>query len=173
MRAAGRLLLSRGGGGGRRCLAPPATSIHRTIISSRRVSSSSSSISTGAATDAAAAAAATAAAAVPGAIWLPLPRLAPHMTTGRVQAWLKANGEAVACYEVIAEVASGNLVEAAHRVGRFAGEVPLLLEAQEEGFVARILRPVEKEKEKGGLLLRVGTPIAVLCEEEEEVRGGF
>lgn len=76
--------------------------------------------------------AAAAAAAAPHAIWLPMPHLAPHMTTGRVHAWLKAEGDVITCYDVIAELASDNLVEGAHRVGRFEGEVTLLLEAQEE-----------------------------------------
>jgi hypothetical protein len=74
----------------------------------------------------------------------------------------------VACYEVIAELASGNLVEAAHRVGRFEGEVTLLLEAQEEGYLARVLRPATAV-EGAGAMIPVGTPIAVLCEEEDEV----
>lgn len=107
--------------------------------------------------------AAAAAAAAPHAIWLPMPHLAPHMTTGRVHAWLKAEGDVITCYDVIAELASDNLVEGAHRVGRFEGEVTLLLEAQEEGMLARVLQPAGPE------LVGVGAPIAVLCEEGDEV----
>lgn len=88
------------------------------------------------------------------------------MTIGRVHAWLKREGEGVACYEVIAEVASDNLVEPAHRVGRFAGEVTLLLEAQEDGYLARVLCPA------GPAVMGVGAPVAVLCEEEDEVCDG-
>ena len=39
----------------------------------------------------------------------------------------------------------------------------MLLESQEEGYLARIYEREAKQT------LRVGTPIAVLCEEEDEV----
>lgn len=97
----GRLLLRRSGiGGGRWPTSPPLVVADGSRSTNNIIARRHSSTSTSSSNNSAARAAADAAAAVPGAIWLPLPRLAPHMTTGRVQAWLKGEGEAVACYEV-------------------------------------------------------------------------
>ena len=92
---------------------------------------------------------------------VPLPKLAPHMTSGKVR-WLKAEGEAFACYDIIAEISTSTLVEEANREGKFKGEVTLLLEAQEDGFLAHIFQHEPKD-------LPVGTPVGVLCEEEDEL----
>lgn len=70
----------------------------------------------------------------------------------------------MACYDVMAELASDDLVEGAHRVGLFEGEVVLLLESQEDGYLARVLRPA------GPDVVGVGAPVAVLCEQADEVR---
>ncbi len=96
------------------------------------------------------------------AIYVPLPKLAPHMTSGKVK-WLKAEGEAFACYDLLAEISSSTLVEEAHRVGQFLGEVTLVLEAQEDGVLAKVFKADPDES------LPVGTPIAALCEEQDEV----
>lgn len=93
---------------------------------------------------------------------VPLPKLAPHMTSGKVR-WLKAEGEAFACYDIIAEVSTSTLVEEAYREGKFKGEVTLLLEAQEDGYLARIFQH-DPTKD-----MPVGTPVGVLCEEEDEL----
>ena len=93
---------------------------------------------------------------------VPLPKLAPHMTSGKVR-WLKAEGEAYACYDIIAEISTSTLVEEAYREGKFKGEVTLLLEAQEDGYLARIFQHDPTQD------MPVGTLVGVLCEEEDEL----
>lgn len=100
----------------------------------------------------------------------PSPSPSPHQPTNQPTKPIPPpqKRDPVACYEVIAEVATDSLVEPENRVGKFAGEVALLLEAQEDGFVARVLQPAGGAP---GAVVKVGAPVAVLCEEEEEVGG--
>ncbi|GAB5032376.1 branched-chain alpha-keto acid dehydrogenase subunit e2 [Nannochloropsis oceanica] len=84
------------------------------------------------------------------------------MTSGKVR-WLKAEGEAFACYDIIAEVSTSTLVEEAYRDGKFKGEVTLLIEAQEDGYLARIFQHDHTND------IPVGTPVGVLCEEINEL----
>ena len=93
---------------------------------------------------------------------VPLPKLAPYMTSGKVR-WLKAEGEAFACYDIIAEISTSTLVEEAYREGKFKGEVTLLLEAQEDGYLACIFQHDPTQD------MPVGTPVGVLCEDEDEL----
>lgn len=95
-------------------------------------------------------------------VLIPLPKLAPHMKSGRIN-WLKAPGEAFLCYDIVAEVTTSTLVEEAHREGEFAGEVTLLLEAQEDGYLACTFHSDPSKT------LPVGTLIGILCEEEAEL----
>jgi hypothetical protein len=84
------------------------------------------------------------------------------MSSGKVR-WLKKEGESYSCYDLVAEISSHNLVEEAYRVGQYAGEVTLVLEAQEDGVLAKVFKADPNEQ------MAVGTPVAVLCEEEDEV----
>ncbi len=73
--------------------------------------------------------------------------------------WRVAEGQRFAEFDVICEVATDNLTEAGYRMGPFAGTVTLLVEAQEEGYVHRLL--VQE-----GQKVPVGRPIAVVCDHE-------
>jgi hypothetical protein len=90
---------------------------------------------------------------------LPMPSLSHTMTSGRVTKWLKAPGDVISIYDIIAEVTTDSLVEEAYKVDDFAGSVTLLLESQEEAVLAAVLVPVGQE-------VKIGAPIAVLCEED-------
>jgi pyruvate/2-oxoglutarate dehydrogenase complex dihydrolipoamide acyltransferase (E2) component len=59
----------------------------------------------------------------------------------------------------VLEVETETLVEDAYRLDDFAGKVTLLIEANEEAWLAKQLVPEGSE-------LPVGTPIALLCEEQ-------
>eukprot|EP00199_Chlamydomonas_sp_CCMP681_P005054 CAMPEP_0119104492 /NCGR_PEP_ID=MMETSP1180-20130426/2693_1 /TAXON_ID=3052 ORGANISM="Chlamydomonas cf sp, Strain CCMP681" /NCGR_SAMPLE_ID=MMETSP1180 /ASSEMBLY_ACC=CAM_ASM_000741 /LENGTH=130 /DNA_ID=CAMNT_0007089267 /DNA_START=150 /DNA_END=542 /DNA_ORIENTATION=- len=84
------------------------------------------------------------------------------MTQGRLVKWLKAPGERVGLYDVLCEVSTEEIAEKEFRVGDFAGVVTLVVEAHDEGFMAAHLHAAGEQ-------LQVGVPIAVLCEEEEQV----
>ena len=91
-----------------------------------------------------------------------LPNL--HQVGGRITNWLKKEGEAIECYELLLEVTTDTLTEEANKVDkRFTGDVTLVIESHEGGYLAKLLKD-----EKAGHL-PVGTPIAILCEEETEV----
>ena len=59
---------------------------------------------------------------------VPLPKLSPHMSNGKISKWLKKPGDEIAMYDVIFEVDTENLSEDAYKVGDFAGTVTMLVE---------------------------------------------
>lgn len=91
-----------------------------------------------------------------------MPSLSHAMQSGRISRWLKAPGELVSVYDILAEVTTDNLVEEAYRLDDFAGAVTLLLESQEEAYLAAVLVPDGQE-------VPIGTPVAILCEDESDV----
>ncbi|KXZ45833.1 hypothetical protein GPECTOR_50g627 [Gonium pectorale] len=84
------------------------------------------------------------------------------MTSGRITKWHVTEGAAVSMYDVLMTVETESLVEEAFKVDQFAGTVALLVESQEEGFVAGLLAAEGDE-------VPVGRPVAVLCERLEEL----
>eukprot|EP00879_Flechtneria_rotunda_P017810 GHRR01018669.1.p1 GENE.GHRR01018669.1~~GHRR01018669.1.p1 ORF type:complete len:186 (+),score=37.20 GHRR01018669.1:157-714(+) len=101
-------------------------------------------------------------AVVNGIIVLPMPSLSPSMKSGTIGRWLKAEGDECGMYDVVLEVQTESLVEDAYKVDEFAGKVTLLVEAQEEAHLAKLLA-------KEGQEVPVGEPIAVLCEDVEQL----
>eukprot|EP00882_Tetradesmus_deserticola_P027020 GHRQ01029856.1.p1 GENE.GHRQ01029856.1~~GHRQ01029856.1.p1 ORF type:complete len:121 (+),score=27.50 GHRQ01029856.1:131-493(+) len=63
----------------------------------------------------------------------------------------------------VLEVETETLVEEAYRLDDFAGKVTLLIEANEEAWLAKQLVPEGSE-------LPVGQPIALLCEEQDQLQ---
>ena len=78
----------------------------------------------------------------------PMPALSPTMTAGTISNWTIEEGSSFAEGDVICEIETD--------------KATVDFEAQEEGFLAKILQPVGKE-------LEVGVPICVVCEEEGDV----
>ena len=78
-----------------------------------------------------------------------MPALSPTMTEGKLAKWLKAEGDAVASGDVLAEIETD--------------KATMEIEAVDEGILGKILIPEGTE----GVL--VNTPIAVLAEEGEDV----
>ena len=86
-----------------------------------------------------------------------MPQLSPTMSSGQVREWNKEPGDEVSCYDLMLSVSALDVVDTEK------GELStFLLEAQEDGVLARVLVP------SGSGPLRVGTPIGVLCEEPED-----
>lgn len=74
---------------------------------------------------------------------------------------LLQEGEACQTYDILLELETESLVEEAYRLDDFAGTVTMLIESQEEACMAKILVPEGQE-------VAVGTPIAVMCEDEDQ-----
>jgi len=82
------------------------------------------------------------------AIQVLMPALSPTMTEGKIANWLKAEGDAVASGDVLAEIETD--------------KATMEIEAVDEGVLGKILVPNGTEG------VAVNTPIAVLLEEGEE-----
>lgn len=94
---------------------------------------------------------------------LPMPKLSHNMYDGTVAKWMVKDGTAVPQYGLLFEVETDNLVEDAYKLDDFAGTVSMLIESQEDGFIAKILIPE-------GRKVKVGTPIALWCEYAEDMQ---
>ena len=84
------------------------------------------------------------------------------MLSGKVSKWLSSPGKQVKLYDIVAEIDTETLTEEANKVGKFEGTTTMLLESQEDVFIQRILV-------KEGEQVKVGTPLAVVCEFEEDL----
>jgi len=91
---------------------------------------------------------------------IPLPKLSHTMTAGRLVKWHKRAGDPIAAYDVIMEVEVDDLVEEVFKVDDFAGTVTMLVESQEDGYLAKVLVP------EGTDNLPAGRPVAVFAETE-------
>ncbi|QDZ17674.1 dihydrolipoamide acetyltransferase [Chloropicon primus] len=80
---------------------------------------------------------------------LTMPSLSPTMEKGNLSKWIKAEGDSVAAGDVVAEIETD--------------KATMEMDSQEEGFLAKVLVP------GGSSDIAVGTPIAILAEEEEDV----
>mmetsp|Transcript_39763 Transcript_39763/g.62198 ORF Transcript_39763/g.62198 Transcript_39763/m.62198 type:complete len:192 (+) Transcript_39763:23-598(+) len=102
-----------------------------------------------------------------GISFFPMPKLSPMMESGIVTKWLKKEGDSIEAYDVICHVSTDSLVEKGERVGKFAGEVVLEVEAQEPAVLAKVLHG---SGGGGGDARRVpaGTALAVLCEDADQ-----
>lgn len=86
---------------------------------------------------------------LPPHLTLTMPSLSPTMEKGNLSKWVKAEGDAVAAGDVVAEIETD--------------KASMEMDSQEEGFLAKILVP-------GGTNdVDVGTPIAILAEDEDDV----
>ena len=78
----------------------------------------------------------------------PMPALSPTMTAGTISSWTVEEGSSFKEGDVICEIETD--------------KATVDFEAQDEGFLAKILQPP-------GVELEVGVPICVVCEEEEDM----
>ncbi len=79
-------------------------------------------------------------------------QLSPTMTEGKIVRWLKKEGEELVSGEVMAEVETD--------------KATMEMEVVDEGILHKILQPE-------GSLVAVGTPIAVIAEEDEEIADDY
>jgi len=80
---------------------------------------------------------------------LNMPALSPTMSQGNIVSWKKAEGDSIQPGDIYCEVETD--------------KATIEWEAQEEGFLAKILKP------NGSSQIDVGVPVAVIVEEEEDV----
>lgn len=118
-----------------------------------------------------------------------MPKLSPSMTEGSLLSWAKEIGDQLEPYELLFELETESLTEEAYRVGDFAGQpvqpfadsvamcllenifiwvcptgkVAMQIESIEDAFLAKQLVVPSDEA------LPVGTPIALLCELQEDI----
>lgn len=81
---------------------------------------------------------------------IPFPSLSPTMTQGGIASWRKAEGDAVATGDILAEVQTDKAV--------------MEMESMEDGYLAKILVPSGDADD-----IPVGKPVCVMCENEEDV----
>ena len=92
---------------------------------------------------------------------VPMPRLSPTNTGGKITKWhIKESGNLMA-YELICDIDGDSVTEAT--TDTLSSFTPMELEIQEDGIVAKLLYP------EGDRLIPCGHPIAILCEEKEEI----
>eukprot|EP00775_Hariotina_reticulata_P012800 gene12800-12928_t len=80
---------------------------------------------------------------------LAMPSLSPTMTQGNIAAWRKKEGDSIGPGDILAEIETD--------------KATIEWEAQEEGFIAKIIKPA------GSKDVPVGTTVALLVEEEADV----
>ena len=78
-----------------------------------------------------------------------MPSLSPTMTEGTIVKWMKSEGESVSAGDVVCEIQTDKAVVA--------------LEVDEDGTLAKIIKPADSGT------IKVGTLIAVLAEEGEDL----
>ena len=87
---------------------------------------------------------------------LPMPNLSPLMTSGKLLKWHAAEGSMISAYGLIADVQPDQLTAV-------LDERPIMeIELQEEMYIAKIFCAEGKD-------IKSGTPIAILCEVEEDI----
>lgn len=90
-----------------------------------------------------------------------MPKLSPQMTHGTITKWLKKEGDAIKTYDVIMEVSTDSLTEEAYKTEGSQGPVTLLVEAQEEGRLGKVL--VQEGKK-----VDVGTPVGLMSDDTSD-----
>jgi len=98
-----------------------------------------------------------------GTILVDMPKLSPSMTHGRIKKWIQEPGTELVPYDLLMEITTDTLTEEAYKVGKFAGTVTMQIECVDHGKFVKRLELGEKET----LDLKVGTPLALLCEDED------
>eukprot|EP01023_Acetabularia_acetabulum_P058740 TRINITY_DN697_c0_g1_i1.p1 TRINITY_DN697_c0_g1~~TRINITY_DN697_c0_g1_i1.p1 ORF type:complete len:194 (-),score=33.90 TRINITY_DN697_c0_g1_i1:720-1301(-) len=99
-----------------------------------------------------------------GMVLFAMPRLSQSMELGSVKRWLKSEGDLVKENELIVELETDSLTQDAEKIGKFEGKLTLEIESTEEVYLAKIL------EHNGSKQLKVGVPIAVLCESATQVK---
>ena len=103
----------------------------------------------------------SAAAPLPPHYLFTLPPLSPAMTSGRVVRWHVEPGARLLPGDALCDVAKDTLLER-DGGGDSHAETVLVVELHDEAWLAALLHPA------GGPLVRVGSPLALLCEDERD-----
>lgn len=91
---------------------------------------------------------------------LKYPQLSPTMQFGRIVKWNGKVGDLIPANGLIMEVEAHSLTRT-----EGCGTTSLLeIELQEDMYIAKLLQP------EGSSLINIGTPVAIFCEEKEDLR---
>lgn len=91
--------------------------------------------------------------------YLSMPKLSPTMTSGKLTKWHASNRQYMKSYDLITEVSALSLVSL-NSFEVTAMEIELI----EDMYISKILVPADDDA-----IIAVGTPIAILCEEESDI----
>ncbi len=94
--------------------------------------------------------------AIAGVRLLPMPKLSPSMLSGTVQRWLISPGTLTKPYQLVLEISTESLL----KIG-MKKEV-MDVEIIEDLYLSKILV-------KEGQSIKVGSPLAIFCEEESDI----
>jgi pyruvate/2-oxoglutarate dehydrogenase complex dihydrolipoamide acyltransferase (E2) component len=91
---------------------------------------------------------------------LTMPSLSPSMARGTItKVYNAVPGKAIAKYNIFADISAANII----KTNNPQEEIELEIELQDDLIFAEMLKPV-------GSIVVVGDPIAVFCEEEEDLK---
>lgn len=85
-----------------------------------------------------------------------MPKLSPTMTKGKVTSLFLKDLQAVSCHDIVFEVATETLLNTSNE------KLIMDIEVIEDMYVAKVF-------EKAGETLKVGRPIAILCDDLKDV----
>ena len=91
---------------------------------------------------------------------LRMPCLSPSMEKGQILAWHTAPGDRVEAYHLVLDVRGFGLLDKNAGADDFDGDMEV--EIMEDGTIAKLLHQV-------GDVVNVNAPIAILCEEEDNL----
>lgn len=96
--------------------------------------------------------------------FLPMPKLSPTMTSGRVEKWYVVPKDLVRSYQLVLEISTVELTQSARDRKNYDAEVSLMeIEILEDDmYVAKLIATEGQE-------IKSGAPIAVLCEHSEDI----
>ncbi|KDO25920.1 hypothetical protein SPRG_08861 [Saprolegnia parasitica CBS 223.65] len=99
-------------------------------------------------------------------IVVPLAKVSPTMTGGRITAWQKDVGAYVDCYDLLYEFDAQGVTD-----DDASSSVKMEVECCDEGFLAVVFDPLPAEPTLTCRpMLAPDTPVALLCETEDEMR---
>ena len=87
---------------------------------------------------------------------LVMPKLSPTMTKGKLTSLFLKDLQAVSCHDIVFEVATETLLNTSNE------KLIMDIEVIEDMYVAKVF-------EKAGETLKVGRPIAILCDDLKDV----
>jgi pyruvate/2-oxoglutarate dehydrogenase complex dihydrolipoamide acyltransferase (E2) component len=94
--------------------------------------------------------------------FFPMPQISPTMGSGQILRWHVAKGDCTQSNDLLVDVKVDKLVQVEDKENFEMLEAEMEIEVIESMYVAKLLRPV-------GETIQCGEPIAILCDEEDDI----